>query len=69
MLLGILFFPSIRFFTIDDGSLQLDTDVIINSDGDIGTTSDFSIRSQLFTPTYMMTHFINLKYKRGGKYG
>lgn len=51
MFLGIFFLASPRCFAVDDGSLQLNPNVITDSDGGIGTTSDFLIRSQLFMPT------------------
>ncbi|KHD34518.1 hypothetical protein NL50_16905 [Clostridium acetobutylicum] len=51
MVLGIVFLASPKCFAVDNGSLQLNPNVITNSDGGVGTTSDFSIRSQLFTPT------------------
>lgn len=51
MFLGIFFLASPRCFAVDNGSLQLNPNVITNSDGGIGTTSDLPIRSQLFTPT------------------
>ena len=50
MFLGIFFLASPRCFAVDNGSLQLNPNVITDSDGGIGTTSDFSIRNQLFTP-------------------
>lgn len=50
MFLGIFFLASPRCFAVDDGSLQLNPNVITDSDGGIGTTNDFLIRSQLFTP-------------------
>lgn len=50
MFLGIFFLASPRCFAVDDGSLQLNPKVITNSDGGVGTTSDFAIRNQLFTP-------------------
>lgn len=51
MVLGLFFLASPRCFADDNGSLQLNPNVITNSDGGIGTTSDFPIRSQLFTHT------------------
>ncbi|WP_077836131.1 type VII secretion protein EssA [Clostridium felsineum] len=51
MVLVIFLLANPRCFAEDNGSLQLNPNVITNSDGGIGTTSDFSIRSQLFTPT------------------
>ena len=51
MVLGLFFFATPRCFADDNGSLQLNTDVITNSNGGVGTTSDFQIRNQLFTPT------------------
>ncbi|URZ02816.1 hypothetical protein CLAUR_028500 [Clostridium felsineum] len=51
MVLGLFFLANPPCFADDNGSLQLNPNVITNSDGGIGTTSDFSIRNQLFTPT------------------
>ncbi|MCL2113903.1 MAG: type VII secretion protein EssA [Streptococcaceae bacterium] len=53
IILGIAFSSllagSAQSFADDNGSLQLNPNVITNSDGG-GTASDFPIRSQLFTP-------------------
>lgn len=51
IVLGLFFLANPRCFAVDNGSLQLNPNVITNSDGGIGTTSDFQIRNQLFTPT------------------
>lgn len=37
-------------FATDNGNLQLDPNVITKSNGGVGTTSDFPIRNELFTP-------------------
>jgi type VII secretion protein EssA len=50
MVLGLIFLTSTQSFADDNRNFQLYSNVITNLDGGIGTTSDFPIRSQLFTP-------------------
>lgn len=52
---GFIFPTGRGVFADDNGNLQLDPNVITNSNGGVGTASDFPIRNELFTPVLNQT--------------
>ncbi|MDR0300460.1 MAG: type VII secretion protein EssA [Streptococcaceae bacterium] len=49
LLCGVIFLTGRGVFADDNGKLQLDPNVITNSNGGVGTASDFPILGDLFT--------------------
>lgn len=50
LLVSLNLLVGIKSYADDDGNLQLNSNIITNSDGGLSSTKDFPIRNELFTP-------------------
>lgn len=55
VLLGLSLFLGVKVSADDNGSLELNTNILTNSEGGVGATGDFPIRNELFTDTLNQT--------------